>query len=40
MELLLPLLLGAVVYSFVSLRVVRQYERGVAFFLVPSGTSR
>ena len=33
MELLLPLLLGAVVYSFVSLRVVRQYERGVAFFL-------
>jgi regulator of protease activity HflC (stomatin/prohibitin superfamily) len=33
MELLLPLLFAAVVYSFVSLRVVRQYERGVAFFL-------
>jgi regulator of protease activity HflC (stomatin/prohibitin superfamily) len=33
MELLLPLLLTAVLYSFVSLRVVRQYERGVAFFL-------
>jgi regulator of protease activity HflC (stomatin/prohibitin superfamily) len=33
MELLLPLLLAAVVYSFISLRVVRQYERGVAFFL-------
>jgi regulator of protease activity HflC (stomatin/prohibitin superfamily) len=33
MELLLPLLLGAVFYSFVSLRVVRQYERGVSFFL-------
>src|SRR4029079_6358267 len=31
MELLLPLLLAAVFYSFVSLRVVRQYERGVAF---------
>ena len=33
MELLLPLLAAAVVYSFVSLRVIRQYERGVSFFL-------
>jgi regulator of protease activity HflC (stomatin/prohibitin superfamily) len=33
MELLLPLLAAAVLYSFISLRVVRQYERGVAFFL-------
>jgi regulator of protease activity HflC (stomatin/prohibitin superfamily) len=33
MELLLPALAIAVFYSFVSLRVVRQYERGVAFFL-------
>jgi regulator of protease activity HflC (stomatin/prohibitin superfamily) len=33
MELLLPALLAAVLYSFVSLRVIRQYERGVAFFL-------
>ncbi|MEP6689379.1 MAG: SPFH domain-containing protein, partial [Gemmatimonadales bacterium] len=33
MELLLPLLLVAVFYSFVSLRVIRQYERGVSFFL-------
>jgi regulator of protease activity HflC (stomatin/prohibitin superfamily) len=33
MDFLLPLLLAAVVYSFVSLRVIRQYERGVAFFL-------
>jgi regulator of protease activity HflC (stomatin/prohibitin superfamily) len=33
MELLLPLLIGAVAYSFVSLRVLRQYERGVSFFL-------
>jgi regulator of protease activity HflC (stomatin/prohibitin superfamily) len=33
MELLLPLLATAVVYSFVSLRVLRQYERGVSFFL-------
>ena len=33
MELLLPLLAVAVLYSFVSLRVIRQYERGVAFFL-------
>ena len=33
MELLLPLLAVAVFYSFISLRVVRQYERGVSFFL-------
>jgi regulator of protease activity HflC (stomatin/prohibitin superfamily) len=33
MDLLLPLLLVAVLYSFVSLRVIRQYERAVAFFL-------
>jgi regulator of protease activity HflC (stomatin/prohibitin superfamily) len=33
MELLLPLLAVAVVYSFISLRVIRQYERGVSFFL-------
>jgi regulator of protease activity HflC (stomatin/prohibitin superfamily) len=33
MDLLLPLLLVAVLYSFVSLRVVRQYERAVTFFL-------
>src|SRR5215208_2589424 len=33
MELLLPLLAAAVVYSFISLRVIRQYERGVSFFL-------
>jgi regulator of protease activity HflC (stomatin/prohibitin superfamily) len=33
MELLLPLLVVAVAYSFLSLRVVRQYERGVSFFL-------
>ncbi|MGN6391788.1 MAG: slipin family protein [Gemmatimonadales bacterium] len=33
MELLFPLLVAAVAYSFISLRVVRQYERGVAFFL-------
>ena len=33
MELLLPLLLAAVAYSFVSLRVIRQYERGVSYFL-------
>jgi regulator of protease activity HflC (stomatin/prohibitin superfamily) len=33
MDLLLPLLLVAVLYSFVSLRVIRQYERGVTFFL-------
>jgi len=33
MELLLPLLLAAIAYSFVSLRVIRQYERGVSFFL-------
>jgi regulator of protease activity HflC (stomatin/prohibitin superfamily) len=33
MDLLMPALAVAVVYSFLSLRVVRQYERGVAFFL-------
>jgi regulator of protease activity HflC (stomatin/prohibitin superfamily) len=33
MDLLLPLLLVAVLYSFLSLRVIRQYERAVAFFL-------
>jgi regulator of protease activity HflC (stomatin/prohibitin superfamily) len=33
MELVLGLLLATVAYSFLSLRVVRQYERGVAFFL-------
>ena len=33
MDLLLPFLLVAVLYSFVSLRVIRQYERGVTFFL-------
>jgi regulator of protease activity HflC (stomatin/prohibitin superfamily) len=33
MALVLPLLAIAVFYSFVSLRVLRQYERGVAFFL-------
>ena len=33
MDLLLPLLLAAVLYSFASLRVIRQYERAVAFFL-------
>jgi regulator of protease activity HflC (stomatin/prohibitin superfamily) len=33
MELLLALLGAAVFYSFVSLRVIRQYERGVSFFL-------
>jgi regulator of protease activity HflC (stomatin/prohibitin superfamily) len=33
MELLLPLLAVAVAYSFISMRVVRQYERGVSFFL-------
>jgi regulator of protease activity HflC (stomatin/prohibitin superfamily) len=32
-ELLIPALAVAVVYSFLSLRVLRQYERGVAFFL-------
>ena len=33
MELLLPALAVAVLYSFLSLRVLRQYERGVTFFL-------
>src|SRR6476469_3782049 len=33
MDVLMPALAVAVVYSFMSLRVLRQYERGVAFFL-------
>jgi regulator of protease activity HflC (stomatin/prohibitin superfamily) len=33
MDVLIPALAVAVVYSFLSLRVLRQYERGVAFFL-------
>jgi regulator of protease activity HflC (stomatin/prohibitin superfamily) len=33
MDLLIPALAVAVVYSFLSLRVLRQYERGVTFFL-------
>jgi regulator of protease activity HflC (stomatin/prohibitin superfamily) len=33
MDILFPALAIAVVYSFMSLRVLRQYERGVAFFL-------
>jgi regulator of protease activity HflC (stomatin/prohibitin superfamily) len=33
MEILLPALAVAVAYSFLSLRVLRQYERGVTFFL-------
>jgi regulator of protease activity HflC (stomatin/prohibitin superfamily) len=33
MDLLIPALAIAFVYLFLSLRVVRQYERGVAFFL-------
>ena len=33
MDLLLPALAVAVIYSFLSLRVLRQYERGVTFFL-------
>jgi regulator of protease activity HflC (stomatin/prohibitin superfamily) len=33
MDLLIPALALAVVYSFLSLRVLRQYERGVTFFL-------
>ncbi|MGH7499443.1 MAG: slipin family protein [Gemmatimonadales bacterium] len=33
MDLLMPALAVAVVYSFLSLRIVRQYERAVAFFL-------
>jgi regulator of protease activity HflC (stomatin/prohibitin superfamily) len=33
MDVLIPSLAVAVIYSFLSLRVLRQYERGVAFFL-------
>src|SRR5438552_6635224 len=33
MDFLIPALAVAVIYSFISLRVVRQYERGVSFFL-------
>src|SRR4051795_1229937 len=33
MDFLLPALSIAVIYSFMSLRVLRQYERGVSFFL-------
>ena len=33
MDFLIPALAFAVVYSFLSLRVLRQYERGVTFFL-------
>src|SRR5215210_1610911 len=33
MDVLIPALTVAVIYSFLSLRVLRQYERGVAFFL-------
>jgi regulator of protease activity HflC (stomatin/prohibitin superfamily) len=33
MDFLIPALSIAVIYSFLSLRVLRQYERGVAFFL-------
>src|SRR3954470_8111894 len=33
MDVLISALAVAVVYSFLSLRVVRQYERGVTFFL-------
>jgi regulator of protease activity HflC (stomatin/prohibitin superfamily) len=33
MDFLIPSLAIAVIYSFLSLRVLRQYERGVAFFL-------
>jgi regulator of protease activity HflC (stomatin/prohibitin superfamily) len=33
MDFLIPALTIAVIYSFMSLRVLRQYERGVAFFL-------
>jgi regulator of protease activity HflC (stomatin/prohibitin superfamily) len=33
MDVLIPALAVAVVYSFLSLRVLRQYERGVTFFL-------
>src|SRR5918995_1135124 len=33
MDVLIPALAIAVLYSFLSLRVLRQYERGVTFFL-------
>jgi regulator of protease activity HflC (stomatin/prohibitin superfamily) len=33
MDFLIPALAVAVIYSFLSLRVLRQYERGVTFFL-------
>ncbi|MDH5316522.1 MAG: SPFH domain-containing protein, partial [Gemmatimonadota bacterium] len=33
MEPLLVILAGLVAYSFASLRILRQYERGVSFFL-------
>jgi regulator of protease activity HflC (stomatin/prohibitin superfamily) len=33
MDFLVPALAVAVIYSFMSLRVLRQYERGVSFFL-------
>jgi len=33
MDALLPALIVAVIYSFLSLKVLRQYERGVTFFL-------
>src|SRR5215208_3142459 len=33
MDVLLPALIVAVIYSFLSLKVLRQYERGVTFFL-------
>src|SRR4051812_39803695 len=33
MDLLIPAVGIAVAYTFLSLRVLRQYERGVAFFL-------
>jgi regulator of protease activity HflC (stomatin/prohibitin superfamily) len=33
MDFLIPSLAVAVIYSFLSLRVLRQYERGVTFFL-------
>jgi regulator of protease activity HflC (stomatin/prohibitin superfamily) len=33
MDLMIPALAVAVLYSFLSLRVLRQYERGVTFFL-------
>jgi regulator of protease activity HflC (stomatin/prohibitin superfamily) len=33
MDFVIPGLAIAVLYSFMSMRVLRQYERGVAFFL-------